>query len=113
MNYVDLFDVKSLKIFSQLGFEHQLELPPNITDFLTRFCINLNFSFQQKKEIFKIFKSIKLPPNLKPETICGLVILHYHNIHKTNWNKKEIAKRCEITYQTLLKNYCKFKNLFS
>ena len=108
-----LFDISSIKTFSKLAFREQIELPPNISDFLSRFCSNLEFNFKQKQKIFSIFKNIKLPPNIKPETICALIILHYHKEEKTKWNTKEIANRCEITYQTLQKNYSNFKNIFS
>lgn len=107
-----LFEIRSLKVFSKLAFEHQLELPPNITDFFNRFCVNLEFSFLEQKKIFYLLEKVKKVANVKPETICAITILHYHNTYKTKWNKKDIAKRCEITYQTLIKNYKKFKNHF-
>ena len=107
-----LFEISSLKLFSQLGFEHQLELPPNITDFFNRFCVSLEFSFLEKKKIFQLLQKVKKIANIKPETICAITILHYHNTFKTKWDKKDIATRCEITYQTLIKNYKKFKNHF-
>jgi transcription initiation factor TFIIIB Brf1 subunit/transcription initiation factor TFIIB len=108
----NLFEISSLKLFSQLGFEHQLELPPNITDFFNRFCINLEFSFLEKKKIFPLLEKVKKIANIKPETICAITILHYHNTYETKWSKKDIATRCEITYQTLIKNYKKFKKHF-
>ena len=107
-----LFGITSLKIFSKIGFEHKFELPPNIKDFLNRFCSNLELNFQQRKDIFKILQNIKFPANLRPETVCAIIILHYHEKNNLKLKKKEIAKNCEITYQTLMKNYYKYKHIF-
>ena len=107
-----LFGISSIKTFSKIAFHEEIEFPPNISDFLDRFCSYLEFNFKQRQKIFNILQKIKFPPNIKPETICALIILHYHKKEKTKWNAKEIAHRCEITYQTLQKNYSNFKHIF-
>ncbi len=108
----NLFDITSLKKFSQLGFEKEIELPLNVTDFLNRFCSNLEFNFKERKNILQILQNIKLLPDIKTETICALIILHYHYTNSTKWSTKEIAIKCEITYQTMIKNYSYFKHIF-
>ena len=111
----NLFQITSLKQFSKLGFELQIELKPNFEDFLNRFSSNLNLSFHDKQKLLVKLKALKLPPNLRPETICALLIYNFflQNKKPTNDIAKHIAFNCEISQQTLLNNYKKFKHLYS
>ena len=108
-----LFDIPSIKYLSKLGFTEKIEMQNNIFDFLNRFSNNLNLNFKQKKQVFHTLKNMKkIPPNIKPETICGLIILNHHLKEPLNCSLKSIAKNCEISYQTLVKNHKKHKNIF-
>ncbi len=109
-----LFDLTSIKIFTQIAEKCGIKLEHNIEDFLNRFCSNLEFDFKQRKKVFMTLKTINinLPPNIRPETICGIILLDFHYKNPTKWSTKEISEKCEISYQTLIKNYALFKNIF-
>ena len=108
-----LFDIVNIKTFSQLGFEENIELNCNMNDFLTRFCTNLNFSFKEKQQINNYLNKIQSISNLQPKTICSIAILHYHYINGSNWNTRDIANNCEISYQSMIKNYKQWKFMFN
>ena len=108
-----LFDIVNVKTFSQIAFEENIEIDCNIYDLLTRFCTNLKFTFKEKQEINNYLKKIQNRTNLQSKTLCSIAILHYHYINGTNWNTKDIANNCEISYQSMVKNYNQFKMMFN
>ncbi len=100
-----LFDIPNIKTFSQFAMEQNIELTCNLNDFLQRFSNNLEFTFSEIKLIKSYLSKLEKVPNLQPKTLCSIAILHFHYLHGTKWSTQDIANRCEVTYQTMTRNY--------